>query len=559
MFRRRIRHLQRYREIVIAFSRNGFGFLVKELGLHKLVSIPKRLITNTREEVHTLTIGERIRKFLEDMGPSFIKLGQIASTRRDLIPEDIIRELEKLQEDVPPFSYEEVEEIIGRELNASIHDLFLEFDEIPLAAASIGQVHRAVLYSGQEVAVKVQRPDIQQNVQTDLEILHHLAKLAEHRMKWAARYHVTDIVQEFSDSLLAELDYTREGRNAHKIAHQFRKDTKVRIPAVYWEYTTEKVLTMEYLEGTKLDEVENLMSGGFTPKLLAERLVHSVLHQILMEGFFHADPHPGNVKARGDNTVVLIDFGMVGRLTPEMKDNFSALIVAMMRQENDAIIKAIYRMGLVPDDIDIRKLRLDVDRLKEKYYDVPFSQVSIGEAVNDLFSVASKHRIEIPADLSLVGKTLLTLEGTVERLDPDISIVKIAEPFGRKLLKERLHPKRVAGDVYHQLDDYKDIVADFPEHIEELYAIIRKRKVPVEISFSKVEGFLKRLIQISNRLSFSIVLLSFSIIMAGLIIGSSIGGQSTYIWNLPVIEIGFVVAILMFIWLIYSIFKSGRF
>ncbi|MFC3041092.1 2-polyprenylphenol 6-hydroxylase [Virgibacillus xinjiangensis] len=551
--------MQRYREIAIAFSRNGFGFLVKELGLHKIVSLPKRLVTNTREEVHTLTLGERLRKFLEDMGPSFIKLGQIASTRRDLIPEDIIKELEKLQDQVPPFPYEDAKEIVEQELGASIDHVFVAFDEIPLAAASIGQVHRAVLYSGEEVAVKIQRPNIQQNVHTDLEILQHLARMAENRMKWAERYHVTEIVQEFSDSLLAELDYTLEGRNAHKIVHQFRKDPKVRIPEVYWEYTTEKVLTMEYMEGTKLDEVEDLILDGFTPKLLAERLVHSVFHQILMEGFFHADPHPGNVKAQGNNTIVFIDFGMVGRLTPEMKDQFSALIVAMMRQDNDAIIKVIYRMGLVPSDIDMRRLKRDVDKLKEKYYDVPFSQVSIGEAVNDLFTVASKHRIEIPADLSLVGKTLLTLEGTVERLDPEISIVKIAEPFGRKLLKERLHPKRVAGDIYHQLDDYKDILAGFPEHIEELYAMIRKRKIPVEISFSNVDSFMKRLIQVSNRLSFSIVLLSFSIIMVGLIIGSSIGGQSTYIWNLPVIEIGFVVAILMFIWLIYSIIKSGRF
>ncbi|MFS0752077.1 ABC1 kinase family protein [Oceanobacillus sp. 1P07AA] len=551
--------MQRYREIVVAFSRNGFGYIVRELGLHKISSLPKRLFEQSDREVHNKSTGERIRLFLEELGPTFIKLGQIASTRQDLIPKHIIEELEKLQDQVAPFSYSDVQEIIGRELQEPIDAIFQSFDEQPIAAASIGQVHYGVLQSGQEVAVKIQRPNLEEKVHTDLEILMSIAKLAESRIDWAKKYQLSAIIKEFSNSLIAELDYTLEGRNAHRIAQQFKKHEDVVVPDVYWNLTTEKVLTMEYIKGIKLDENKNLVREGYNPQLIAEKLIQKQFQQILIDGFFHADPHPGNVMILPNHKILFMDFGMVGRLTSTMKDHLSSLIVAIMRQNTKSIIKAIYRMGIVSEDVDADYMYADIDDLRDKYYDIPFSQVSIGEAINDLFRVATTHGIKIPTDLSLVGKSLLTLEGTVERLDPDISIVKIAEPFGKRLLKEKYQPKRVADEVYQQAEDYKDIILDFPDHINHLYKVIRRGKLPLEISVSRVEAFLRKLDRISNRLSFSIVLLSFSIIMVGLIIGSALAGESSYLWSLPVIEIGFVVAIGMFLWLLYSIFRSGRF
>ncbi|WP_017727084.1 ABC1 kinase family protein [Halalkalibacterium ligniniphilum] len=509
--------------------------------------------------MHTKTTGERVRLFLEELGPTFVKVGQIASTRPDLIPADIIEELVKLQDRVPPFSFQEVKTIIEQELGLKLDLVFSEFHETPLGAASIGQVHYAVLKSGEQVAVKIQRPNVEKVIKTDLEILQELAKLAEFRLEWAAKYRVKDIVEEFSKALLAELDYTVEGRNADKVAKQFKDDPNIRIPHVYWDYSTKKILTMEYIEGVKLNDLEKLHQKSYNTKVLAERVAHAIFHQILIEGFFHGDPHPGNVSALPEDVIVFMDFGMVGRLTPEMKTHFASLVIAIMRQSTDGVIKAITQMGLVPDDVNMQLLRLDVDQLRDKYYDVPLSKVSLGEAINELFSIAHQHHIQIPADLSLLGKTLLTVEGMVENLDPDLSIIKVAEPFGRQLLKDRYNPKKVAENIFEQWKEFGEVLTDVPKNIQELTSILKEGKFHLEITIPKVELFLTKLDRISNRLSFSIVLLSFSIIMVGLIIGSALGGQSSLLWNLPAIEIGFGVAILMFLWLLYSIFKSGRF
>lgn len=508
--------------------------------------------------MNSKSIGERVRLILEELGPTFIKMGQIASTRPDIIPEEILKELEKLQDHVPPFPFEEVERIVQEELGSTIDTLFKEFQEVPIAAASIGQVHFAVLKSNERVAVKIQRPNISKIIQTDLEILQDLVQLASQRLEWASRYQLPEIVEEFSKSLREELNYTIEARNTERVSKQFEKDSNIHIPNVYWDLSTQKILTLEFAEGIKLNDMRKLDELGYNRKILAERFVHSIFQQILIEGFFHGDPHPGNILAGPGEVIVFLDFGMVGRLTLEMKTYIAALIIAMMRKNTNGVIKAITKMGLIPDDIDMQKLTKDVDELKEKYLDVPLSQVSLGESINDLFSIAFKHHIQIPADLTLLGKTLLTMEGTVEMLDPELSIMNIAEPFGRKLLKERLHPKKVAENAASYLFEYGDILSQLPKHIQELTSTIKKGKLRMEITVPELEQFLKKLDRISSRLSFSIILLSFSIIMVGLIIGSALSNQSTLLWNIPAQEIGFTIAVLMLLWLLFSIFRSGK-
>lgn len=551
--------MQRYQEIVTAFTRNGFGFIMKELGLLELLSMPKRLFIEGKE-IDRKSVGERFRKFFEELGPTFIKIGQIVSTRSDLIPADIINELEKLQDDVPPFSYEGVQQVFLAEFGVRVEEMFSYFHEKPIAAASIGQVHYAVLKTGERVAVKVQRPNIRKVIETDLEILEDIVLLAERRLEWAVKYQLKDVVAEFAKSLRAEVDYSIEGRNSEKIANQFKGNPKVYIPKVYWEYSSSKVLTMEFVEGIKLNEIKKIEQFGYNRKIIAERVVNSIFQQILIDGFFHGDPHPGNVVVTTGNQVIFMDFGMVGRLSPQMRDHFASFIIAMMLQNTDGVIKAVTKMGLIPEEANMTLLRSDVDILREKYYDVPFSQLSLGEAVTDLFSVSSKHGIRIPTDLTLVGKALLTMEGMVENLDPDLSIVKIAEPFGRQLLKERYQPKNVAGRLWGNILEYGEIVADFPKSIKDFSAIMRQGKLRVEVSLSDIDRLITRVERVSNRLSFSIVLLSFSIIMVGLIIGSSLAGNTTTLfWRLPTLEIGFGVALIMFLWLLFSIFKSGRF
>lgn len=558
MIGKRMRYIGRYRDIALALLRHGFGIVVEEIGFAQLLSFPQRLFFEPKNK-DAKTVGERVRLVLQELGPTFVKLGQIASTRPDLIPEEILREMEKLQDRVPPFSFQEVRDIIQEELGDELDKIFPHFEDIPLAAASIGQVHRAVLRSGEKVAVKVQRPNIAGVIETDLEILQDLAVLAEHRLEWAARYKIRDMVDEFSKSLRAELDYTIECRNAEKIANQFRSDPTVYVPKVFWEYSTKKVLTMEYVDGVKLNEPDKLRQKGYDSKIVAERLAKAIFHQIFNNGFFHGDPHPGNVFVIPGEAIAFIDFGMVGRLTPEMKYHFSSLVIALMRQSTDGVIKSILRMGMVSDDANMAQLRGDVEQLRDKYYGVPLSRISLGEAVNDLLRTAFRHSIRIPADLTVLGKTLLTVEGVVEKLDPDFSIFDIAEPFGRRLLKERLHPKNVAETLWKRVFDFGEILIDLPRHMKEATLLIKRGKLRIEMAVPELDLVLRKLDRISNRLSFSIVLLAFSIIMAGVIIGSSLGRQSTLLWKIPAIEIGFGMATLVFLLLLYSILKSGRF
>lgn len=551
--------MERYREIAVAFSRNGFGYIVKELGLDQLFPLPKRVMINKEQEKSQKTLGERLRLISEELGPTFIKMGQMASMRPDVIPKDVIRELELLQDQLAPFPYSEVEAIIEKELGAPVEELFQSFTPEPIGVASIGQVHEAVLHSGEEVAVKIQRPNIKKQILTDLEILHELSDQATHRVNRLKKFQLKNIVEEFEKAILNELDFLNEGRNADIMAKQFQENKHLIVPKIYWDYSSKKVLTMELIEGVKLNDIQELNERGYDKEVLAERFSNAILHQIFKDGFFHADPHMGNLLALPGEKLALLDFGMVGRLSSDMQTHFASLMIAMVRQKPESIIKAIRKMGVVPEDVNEHELRGDIEQFMIKYYDVPLSEVSLGESVTDLFSIAHEHDIHIPTDLTLVGKALLTIEGVIEPLHPNLSVMEVAEPLGKELIHDRYNPKNIAENIFDQLDDYGDVLHDMPELVQELSSIMKKRKLPIEISIPAADSFFTKLDRVSNRISFSIVLLSFSLIMVGLIIGSALGRQTSVLWNIPAIEIGFVIAVLMFAWMMYSIFKSGRF
>ena len=552
--------MARYRDIATAFTKNGFGYFVRELGLDRVFSLPRRLLVNRDQNLEDKTVGERIRQFLEDLGPTFIKVGQLASTRPDLIPKDIRMELSKLQDHISPVPFEQVRKIIEDELEGEMEELFYSFEESPLGVASIGQVHEAVLPTGEKVAVKVQRPNVGKQVHIDLEILHEMAERAEKRLDWAKRYQVVDVVEEFKKSITSELDYEHEGRNADLMAKQFEDDPQVYIPEIYWDYTTKKVLTMEYVEGIKLNDQEGLAQAQCDNKWLAEKLVQAIFYQMFEDGYFHADPHIGNFFALPEeNGIAFTDFGLVGRLSKDMQRNLASIVIAMTSQDTKKMTRAMKRMGVVPADIDEHEWEGDVDQFLIKYYDVPFSEISLGQSITDMFQIAHKHQIEVPSDFTLIGKTMLTLEGVVAQLDPDFSIITAAEPFGRKLIRDKYHPKRFAKEIYDQVDEYADVIEEMPEIVRELTALAKERKIPVELRIPALNYILSKMDRVSNLLSFSIILLAFSLIMTGIIIGSAIAGQGSVLWDIPALEIGFVIAVGMLAWMIYSIFRSGRF
>lgn len=555
MFGKRLKHAQRYQEITNAFLKNGLGYFIYRLGLSDSKSASKAA---PDENLNLRSIGERLHKILQSLGPTFIKLGQIASTRRDIVPEEIVRELEKLQDQVTPFPFEKARQIVEAELGDSLENLFLEFQEVPLATASIGQVHVARLHSQEVVAIKVQRPDILKKVETDLEILDDLARLMEARIPWARRYQIRKMIDEFAKSLKAELDYNAEGRNGERIANHFIDNQGIKIPRIHWEFSTSKVLTMDFIKGIKINHYKQLDEEGYDRRIIAERLANSMLQQILIDGFYHGDPHPGNIVILPGNVVSLMDFGMVGRLEEEMKYQFASLVINLKRGSTHGLINTLSNMGLLTDETDMTSLQYDIDELRNKYYDIPLSQISLGGAVNDLFGVANEHKIMIPPEFTMLGKALLTMEAIVEELDPNFSIMKAAEPFGERLLKERFHPKNLAKKTWNQFIESAEALSELPKDVREVSDIIKKGKLRLDINIPELQVFLHKLDQISNRLSFSIILLAFSIIMVGLIVGSAIAGQANILWNIPAIEIGFVVAALMFLLMLYTIFRSGR-
>ncbi len=541
----------------MALMRHGFGYMVEEMGLHRMLAIPLKL---ARRDVHGIrTLAERIRLVLEELGPTFVKLGQLASTRSDLLPENVINELVKLQDQVPPFPGEEARQIIELELGTSLDEMLESFQEQPVAAASIGQVHLGKLHTGELVAIKVQRPGVSRVVQRDLEILQDLISLAKRHLEWVAQYNVEEIIEEFSKSMREELDYNIEGRNMERIGQNFEKDRWIHIPKTYWNYTSARVLTMEFVDGIHMGRPDEIVEQGLQLSDVAQRLVDSMLQQIFIDGFFHADPHPGNLLALRDGRIAYLDFGMMGRLSSDTKNGMAGFVIALLRKNTDSMVRAVMRLGFVPEDINMSALRNELERLREKYYDLPFSQIDLGEALNEMFAIIRQYKIDIPTDLALLGKALITLEGVIERLDPSLSILNMAEPFGRRLLSERYSPSKIRQRITDGAFQAVEILTDLPRQASELSRVIRSGKLKVEVSVPELGELLHKMDQISNRLAFSIVLLAFSIIMVGLIIGSSLRDNTPILWGLPVVEIGFAIATLMVVWLLVVIFRSGRF
>lgn len=557
MIGKRIRHVQRYHEIINSFIRNGFSYFVKDIGLIEMFS-PRKKIVRESSRSKDRTLGERIYTFLEELGPSFIKFGQLASTRRDLISDEIIRELERLQDDVVAFPYEAVEKIIYAELGDTPENLFKHFSVEPLAAASIGQVHEAILKDGTKVAIKIQRPEIKQTIETDLEIMLDLARLAEARLSWAKQNKVTELVNEFAESIQKELNYELEGQNADRIARNCAELDTVIVPKIYWEYSTKKVLTMDFVSGIKINDIEKLKEANFNCEQLAHNFAEIFLQQVLIDGFFHADPHPGNVFVTEDGKIALIDFGLAGRLQPHLKYQFASLVIALQRQSTDGIMRSLSEMEIIPTTTDINTLRADIDDLKEKYYTMSFTDIKLGEVLSELFAIAHRHKIKFPSEFTILGKVVLTVEAIMEQLDPNINIMQLAEPFSRQLLKDRYSFKNISRRFIYNTMEFTDDLVKLPKNLRDIMAMVKKGKVKHEMTVPQLDTFLEKIDKVANRLSYSIVLLSFSIIMVGLIIGTSLGHDNTLFWRLPVVEIGFIIATAMVIWLLYSIFRSGR-
>jgi ubiquinone biosynthesis protein len=433
-----VRDLARLREISSVLVRHGFGEVVARAGFGRTrrkekaadespdaPEIPSEEVEKGEDERRRVSIHERARLVLQDLGPSFIKLGQIASTRSDVLPAELITELKKLQDDVPAVPYEQIKEVVESSLGAPVGDVFVSFDEKPLATASIGQVHRAVLATEdgeKQVVVKVQRPGVVQTVMRDLELLHMMAAAIERAIPDSRLYSPIGLVQQFDRSITTELNFATEADNAERFAENFAGWERVRFPKVYRKASSKHVLTLEFFDGKKLDRA---VEEGASGKSIAKLATAIIIKMIFEDGFFHADPHPGNVIIMGPNEAPItgmIDVGMVGRLSPELRDRTVDLMVAAVRKDMVGVADALYAIGKPTKKIDMREYRAEVAMLAEKYLGKPLKEISLAAMIRDLVQGAIKYGLEIPTDFMLVGKALMTVEGIGREIDPDLDV-----------------------------------------------------------------------------------------------------------------------------------------
>lgn len=547
-----ISYLQRYREVANTLMKYGFGFIVEQINRSKWLL--KKRFKSGGEEYQSLSRPQRLRMAFEELGPTYIKLGQLLSIRPDLLPPAYIHELEKLQDNVPPVSCVEIIKAC-KQSGLDIERDFQSFDREPIAAASIAQVHRAVLNSGEEVVVKVQRPDIDRIIATDLAILKDISDLLERRTAWGRLYRVTEIVDEFSNAIQAELDFQMEGRNADQFYKNFSRDRNIRIPKVFWEFTSQRVLVLEYLPGIKISDFSALKHTHQSTQKLASQLVDCLFKQIYEHGFFHADPHPGNIAVSEKNEIIFYDFGQVGTIDDRLKELCMDLVLGMMRYDVNGVSRSLLEIAISDHYVNREQVRRDVSRLQQKYYAMPMSQIKIGEALAELLELSTKYQVRIPAELSLMVKMLMTMEGIISMLDPQLSIVDIAEPYGRRVMMKRYAPSNIAKSMGEIAIDYSRIVKELPENLEKLNNLITEGELKVKIEHSNINRLGSKIDIMSNRLSMAIIIAS--IVIGTALVVEKIGNQ--FISRIPIVEIGFVTAMVLGLFLTYSILRSGKY
>lgn len=499
-----VRDLGRLREITSVLVRHGFGEVVARAGFGRkprkgTASDPPPPPAGNADDTPEISTDElakgeeaktristavRIRLVLQDLGPSFIKLGQIAATRPDVLPADVIAELKKLQDNVPPVPFADIQKVIESSLGASIDKVFVSFEEKPLAAASIGQVHRAVLATPdgeQQVVVKVQRPNVGDVVVRDLELLHMMAAAIERAIPETRIYSPVGLVQQFDRSITAELNFMIEGENSERFSKNFegsKLESVVRFPRVYKQGSSKHVLALEFFDGKKIDKA---VESGVDGKVVAKSSVGVVIKMIFEDGFFHADPHPGNVIIMGKEEPIigLIDLGMVGRLSPELRDRTVDLMVAAVRKDSYAVADALYTIGRPTRKVDMREYRGEVALLAEKYLGKPLKEIDLSAMIRDLVQGAMKYGLEIPTDFLLVGKALMTLEGIGKQLDPDLDVFGEAQPYFLDIMKKRYSPQRLGNELIRGVQQLSAASYDVPLQAREVLEDLRLGRLVV--------------------------------------------------------------------------------
>ena len=533
-------------------ARHGLGFVISITGLERFV--PFQRVFNRNYE-QPLSRPEHVRRALEELGPTFIKLGQILSARADLLPPAYQAELAKLQDAARPLKTEVITGIIAEDFGRPVDAVFSSFDDVPLACASIGQVHAATLTDGTRVAVKVQRPGVVEQIDQDLQILRNLAATASRRWPVAEEYDVVGLVHEFAQTLRAETDYLQEGRNAERFAENFAGDDSLYFPCVFWEHTTSRVLTLERIDGIKVDDLAALDTAGIDRAKVAMNGARMVLKMVFRDRFFHADPHPGNFFIQPGGRIGVVDFGMVGTMGPRIQEQLVWALLAYTTEDPDRQVDVLYELGVAGRHIDRTALRRDVEHLRSRYYGRPVGDIAIGPVVTDVLGVIRRHRLHLPPGYALLLKTVLMHESLVTRLDPSFEFTAVLGPYARGMMVRHFSPLGWGKAVGQAGIDLARLGIELPQQVRRLLSSLQRGDVEVAIRPSGFEPMLRRLERIANRLVLGIIAAGFVVALAVLLAAYHVRSDPQ---TGGILLAGFVLASVLGVYIAWSILRSGR-
>jgi ubiquinone biosynthesis protein len=553
-----MRELPRLHEIASVFIRHGLGDFVQRIGIAGLLERAGRMLNfGAAGDSPRLDQASRVRLALEELGPTFVKLGQVMATRVDLFPPRWIEELEKLHAQVPPVPFEELLPELERALGGSPFKLFRDIDTRAHAAASIAQVHRARLADGTPVVLKIRRPGVRDKIEADLRLLRRVSELIEAEIPEARRYRPAEIAAQFARSLEREVDFATETRNIQRFAQNFAGDPHIVIPRIFPEWTSEVLLVQEHVEGAPATDPAAVAAAGLDRKVLAARGVDVFLKMILIDGLFHADPHPGNVFYLPGNRIVVIDFGMVGRLSPQRRRQVIDLLAGLARMAEEPMLDVLldWAGDAYVDDV---QLAADINDLVFDYESVPLASIRIGVLLRRFAGIVRQHSIVLPADLTLMFKALITMEGLGRQYDPDFHIVEHLSPLLRRVLIERYRPDELARRGRSAASEFLTVVGSVPRDIARLLREARRGKTRIDLDLKRLDDFGQQVDTTLNRVTVGIM-------TASLVIGSAIimtveGGP--VIMGVPVLGAigfaGYTLAFVNSVWVIYGIWRSSR-
>jgi len=550
------RHANRYFEILSVLVRYGFADIVSSSKVEHFIDFGRKVVfRKTDPAIFTYTRWERIRMVFESLGPTFIKFGQLMSLRGDLIPVELIREMEKLQDNVPPFKEETARSIVEQELEKDPDAVFSRFDGMPLAAGSIAQVHRAVLQDGREVVVKIQRPQIAATIQTDVEILHHLATLMEKYIPDLQVYNLVKVVEEFSRAIEMELNFLHEAAQIERFRTYYGELESIHVPFCCRNISTRKLLVMEYIEGVKISQTDTLSSRNHDLERIAHSGADIVLSQIFEKGFFHADPHAGNILVMSDGRICFLDYGMMGKLSPATKKLLTSMLIGGVFKDSEFIMRNVLRMCESRGDVNQRKLESDISEIVDQLFYQDMEYIDIQYLLQSILRLFPENHLILPADMYLLARALLLMQSNGERLDPGFNISEHVRPYIRKLYKQRLKVSSLLKDMYLSIEEMVDLGRSLPFEFRDIMEKLKQGKIRFEFEHKGLGPTQQTLERTVNRLS-------FAVIVAAILIGSSLVLYSGIppLWRgVPVLGIiGFLAAGALGLWLLISIIRHGR-